>query len=339
MENEIEKNYSDEFPKDLPLREENPGFAPEELIVCAKCQRTNAPTRLKCFYCGAELEIGETQSKFLKPNLRKLEIWEKGFNLIYLPATEIFGEEKLSEIAKLLKSETDALRKLFDAKKPLPLKRAETEKEAEITQKRLSEFGIETRIIGDESLATQKPPRRLHGVEFSEDELILILFNGDEIVKMPKEDLMLIVTGAVFQKKVKAVEQRSKKGENKILEASEVASDEILFDVYNRQTASGFRILEKGFDFSCLAGEKGILAVENMKKLVRKLKANAPEAKIVDDYLQIREILGNVWEVEHKTDSLGLTRERFGKFNLGNITTADNLSQFTKYSRLQWQLL
>jgi len=112
-----------------------------------------------------------------------------------------------------------------------------------------------------------------------------------------------------------------------------------LIDVYTRQNKNGFRIFGKGFDFSCLASEKGILAAENMKKLVQKFPEISPQVKIVDDYLGLRESLGNIWEVEIKNDSIGLRRESFGRFNMGNVTTASNLAQFTKYSRLQRHLL
>ncbi len=61
MEKKTEQIHSDEWLKDIPLQMENPAFNPEEMILCAKCARTNPPTRLKCFYCGAELEISEAQ--------------------------------------------------------------------------------------------------------------------------------------------------------------------------------------------------------------------------------------------------------------------------------------
>jgi NADH dehydrogenase/NADH:ubiquinone oxidoreductase subunit G len=167
----------------------------------------------------------------------------------------------------------------------------------------------------------------------------LLLFNNDEIVELSTGDLALIVSGAIFERKVEATEKRVKKGENKILQTSETASDEFLIDIYSRQDSTGYRILAKGFDFSCLEAEKEIVAAKNLKKLAKKLIEIASEVKFVEDYLQIRELLGNVWEVEERTDSQGLKRESFGKFHLENVTTINNLSQFTRYSRLQRQLL
>ncbi len=337
MEKKVKKIHSDQWLKDLPIQAENPAFKPEEMIVCVKCERKNPPTRLNCFYCGAELEISEMQSQYLKPNLRKLEIWEKEFNLIYQP--KLLDETKIAEIAKMLRLEKANLQKMLEANKPLPLARAESEREAHIAQKRLSELGLETVILSDETLAVEKPTHRLRGIEFFDGKLILILFNRDEVVEIEYKDLALVVTGAIFERKVEATEKYNKKGETKILQTSETASDESLIDIYSRQNSIGYRILAKGFDFSSLEAEKEILAKDNLKKLVQKLREVAPSAKFVDDYLQVRENLANVWEVEQKSDSRGVKREGIGKFNLGNITTVNNLSQFTKYSRLQWHIL
>lgn len=339
MEKNPENLYSNEWLNNLPVTAENPAFAADEMIACSKCQRSNPPTRLKCLYCGAELEFSDAQTANLKPVLRKMEAWEKGFNLIYLPEEKSLNETDIKEIGILTRLETDAVQNIIEAKKPLPLARAESEKETEIVRNKLREFGVETFVIPDEALRVEKPPRRLRGLEFSENKIILILFNEDEIREMSRENLSLIVSGAVFMKKVEATEKRNRKGENKILKTVEMASDEILIDIYSRADSIGYRIEQKGFDFSALGAEKGILAAENTRKLIEKLREFAPRAKFVDDYLKIRAVLGSVWEIEQRTDSQGLKRERFGRFNLGNVTTVNNLAQFIKYSRLQWHLL
>jgi hypothetical protein len=339
MEKKSEKNHADGWVGDLPIQAENLAFKPEEMIFCQKCERKNPPTRLACFYCGEQFEFSETQSGFIKPNLRKLENWEKGFNLIYSPGPQIFDDAKLSENAKILKCEKEFLQKMIGVQKYLPLARTESEKEAEIVQTRLRELGAETLIVSDESLNIEKSARRLRGIEFYDGKIILILFNQNEIVEISNNDLVLIVTGAIFERKIEATEKRVKKADSKIVQTSETSSDEFLIDIYSRENMTGYRIFAKGFDFSCLEAEKEILAAKNLKKLVLKLISAAPEAKFVDDYLRLRQSLGNVWQVEEKTDSQGMKREGFGKFNLGNVTTINNLSQFTKYSRLQWQLL
>ncbi len=339
MENKTEKNHADEWLKNLPTLAENPAFKSEEMIHCRRCERTNPPTRLDCLYCGTKLELSEARIESIKLNLRKPENWEKGFNVILLPDSQISENLKLPEIAKILECGKEFLQNLVETEKPLPLVRVESEREAEIVQNRLLKIGVETLIVGDEYLAIEKPARRLRGIEFFSDKLTLILFNQNEVVEISNKDLILIVTGAIFERKIESTEKRVKKGESKILQSTETASDEFLIDIYSREDAIGYRIFAKGFDFSCLAAEKGILATENLKKLVQKLRRTAPDAKFASEYLQARESLGNVWKVEEKTDSQGLKREGFGKFNTGNLTTINNSAQFTKYSRLQRYLL
>ena len=143
---------------------------------------------------------------------------------------------------------------------------------------------------------------------------------------------------AIFQKAVESTAKR-KKGESKILETAEISSDEILIDIYEKADSTGYRILTKGFDFSCLEAEKGILARENIQKLIARFQEFAPNAKLVNDYLSVKEHLGEVWEIEERKDSKGLTRKNFGKFDLANVMLSSNLQQFSKYSRLQWHIL
>ncbi|HXH71006.1 MAG TPA: hypothetical protein VNI60_11810 [Pyrinomonadaceae bacterium] len=66
MEKKAEKIHADQWLKDLPIQAENPAFKPEEMIICRKCEQTNPPTRLDCFYCGEQLEFSEAQSEFAK---------------------------------------------------------------------------------------------------------------------------------------------------------------------------------------------------------------------------------------------------------------------------------
>jgi hypothetical protein len=340
MENINENQSAQTEEKDLPVQAENIAFASDEMIECGKCKRTNPPNRLKCLYCGAQLEFSDAQTGFIKPVLRKLEAWEKGFNLIFLPdESSKIDAEQIKEVSRMTRIDSEILRKLFDSKTPLPIARAESEKEAEIVRQRLEESGIKTAFLSDEKIAVETPPVRLRGLEFSDDKIYLVNFNTDDVFEKPCEDLELIVTGAIFQKRVEATERRNKKGENSLLGATETATDEKLFDIYFSGDANGFRIEQKGFDFSSLEEEKGILAAENIPKLAQKLKSFAPGAKLIEDYLPNRAAVGQVWEIAERKDSKGLVRENFGKFNLGNVTTVSNLEQFTKYSRMLKNIL
>lgn len=212
------------------------------------------------------------------------------------------------------------------------------EKKSEIVKERLSEANIETLIVSDADLAFDKPPKRLRGLEFDDNFLSLRLFNVDETVKIKCEDLALIVAGAALHKKIESVEKRKGKDEKKLLDATETASDEIVIDIYGNDDQIGFRIEQKGFDFSCLGDDKTMLASQNIKLLIEKLNRFATNAKISDDYLKVREFLGEIWEVEHRKDSLGLKRHGFGKFDFSNLATSNNLGQFTKYSRLNQRM-
>jgi hypothetical protein len=337
MEKKPEQIHPDNWLKDLSLQPQNEAFKPEEMLVCPKCERLSPPNRLKCFYCNGELPVTEIQ--FLKPNLRKLETWEKGFNIVCLPDNLNQEELNISEVAKLLKLEQEDTRKILAAGKALPIARAESETEAEIVAARLKESGVDSFILSDEKLKIETVTRRLRGIEFFDDRLVLILFNADEIVEISHEDLCLIVSGALFARKIESTEKHNRKKENEIVEAIELSSDELLIDIYSRDDTIGYRIESKGFDFSGLENEKQLLANENMKSLVEKLRTVAPNAKFDGDYRRLRNELGKIWEVEQRKDSKGLHKKGFGKFNLESVTTVDNLSQFTKYSRLQRQLL
>ena len=335
MKNNLEKDDAGEWLKDLPIQTENLAFDRKELILCGNCGRQNPPNRLNCLYCALELEMPDEQKSAVKPILRKLEIWEKGLNLIRSSSSETAN---FTEAAKFINVEKDFLKEICEHDKKLPLVRVESEKEAEQIQNNLRKFGIETFVLSDEILAADKPNHRLRGIEFSETAIILILFNNDEIYEMACENLSLIVAGVLFERKVESKEKRSKKGDNEILDSIEISSDEMLIDIYDEENPVGFRILSKGFDFSCLGAEKGILAIENMKKLAEKLREIAVNAKFAGDYLKEREYLGEVWEIEHRTNSKGLKREGFGRLNMENSAATSNLLQFDKYSRMKWKV-
>ena len=339
MEKKPEQIHPDGWLKDLPITEaQNEGFKPEEMLKCPKCARLSPPTRLKCFYCNAELPAGENQ--FIKPNLRKLETWEKGFNVIYLPVETGFNDATVSGAAQLLRLEREDLQKILAPGKALPIARAETEREAEIVRQRLGEIGVESLVLSDEDLRSDAPARRLRGIEFLEDKLILIFFNANETAEIAREDLRLIVSGASVVRKVESIERRQKrKEENKILETTEMSADESLIDIYSRDDSIGYRIESKGFDFSCLGSEKQLFAKENIKILLERLRAFAPGARFDDDYLRLRGALGIIWEAEQTKDSKGWRKIGFGKPNFESVTIINNLLQFTKYSRLQWHLL
>jgi len=319
-----------------PAIADRAAFTPEEMVGCTKCGRTNPPNRLRCFYCAAELE--QQQAESIQPVLRKLEGWEKGYNVIYQPGVSIPGREAVTAIAKTLSLDAEAATEILRSARPLPLARVEGEKEAAFVEETLRAHGVDSSIVTDRSMAEEIPPKRLRAIEFADDSMRLTLFNTNESITVRSENLALIVAGAVFEKKTEVIEKR-KKGSSKTLDEFETASDDMLIDIYTSTDPAGWRIPTNGFDFSCLGSEKGMLAVQNMRRLLERLASFAPNSRVVDSYLADRNLLSHVWQIEERKDFSGLQRSGFGKVDFGKVSTSNNLGQFTKYSRFQWQLL
>lgn len=313
-------------------------FEAGELVVCKNCGRKSPPNRFDCMYCAAKLEIAGRDSETIKLNLRPLESWEKGFNVIYLSGPASLSNADLASVSRLLERNVEGLRAMLDAGKPLPLARVESDEAAVIIEARLRELDIECRTISDEALNADTLPRRLRRIEISDDKLILVDFNNDTTFTIGREDLALIVVGEIFETRSESSEKR-KKGKTNVLDKTETSADEIVIDLYAASDPIGFRIPMTGFDFSCLGEDKGILARENIRALAVSLKEFAPNARLDKDYHEIKDLLNDVWEIEQRKDSKGLRRHNFGKLGMGHIESRNNLKQFTKYSRLQWHLL
>ncbi len=326
--------------KDLPVTAEKPGFKPDEMLLCEKCARTNPPTRLKCFYCGEGLKVSDDRAGLTKLNLKPMEAWEKGFNVILKSNTPgAHSEENIRAAAALLRLEVQEIKNFLQKGRPLPVARAELEKEAAIIRQRLSETSFDSFVWPDEEIGLDHPVRRLRGLDIDDGTITFRLFNTGEAQTIPWDELALIVTGSIFERRVASSEKRKKNEEKQITESSEMSHDEPVIDLYNRADKTGWRVLTRGFDFSCLGAQKSLLAVDNMKKLAQLLAQRAANVKIDEDYMKVRAALGKVWQMEEKMASHKMQRESMGRFHFDNVTVIDNNAQFTRYSRLQWRLL
>ena len=323
---------------DPRIQTEDIAFRPEEMHTCPACERLNPPTRLKCLYCGNELEIKAENAAIIKSDLRKLEPWERGFNVLIREPVAA-NQDLLANTASFLSMESDDLSTIFDAAAPLPLARVEGEKEADILVAGLARLGIECSILADADIADDKQPVRLSNIELSERGIAVTDFNTRRVTEINAGDLALLVPGLLTTSKVDSLEKKKRGGKTKVIDETATAADESILDIYNRHDPIGFRVHLTGFDFSCLGDDKGLLAVENMRRLVIALKEHVPNAKLVSDYKKVRHALGQVWEIESRKDSQGLQRSGFGKVEFGSVASTNNLRQFTKYSRLQWHLL
>jgi hypothetical protein len=322
---------------ELPLKSEEIGFTPEQMTACPGCGRQNPPTRASCFYCSFKLEVPEEFAARVKLNLRTLENWEKGFNVVMLPV-ENENEGAADELSKLLSIEKGAFLQMIRSHKPLPIARVESGNEAEAVIRAFSLHGLECRTVSDVDLDHEKPTARLRWLEFGDGSIILQPFNSVAEVKVSAANLDLIVTGEIFASRIETSEKR-KKRKTTTTNESQTSSDEKVIDLYSKDNSVGWRIRSHGFDFSCLGGEKSLLVGENMAKLAAKLKADLPHARFVEDYRQIRELLDHVWAIQFTKDSLGIRRSVFRGNTFGTVVSSDNQIQFTKYSRLQRRLI
>lgn len=322
---------------DPEFQTEKIAFDPSSMIVCKGCERENPPNRLNCIYCGYQLDVRVEDAALIKMNRRKLELWERGFNVIALERST--DNPSVDEIAAILSIDPSDVAAIINVAKPLPIARVESEKEAAIIVNSMIPLGLRCSVISDVDLSAENAPTRLCGMEDLNDSFALKDFNTGTLAKIAKTDLALIVPGKLTSGKVDSLESKRRGKDTKILAETTTADDEAILDIYTRSDSKGFRIRLAGFDFSCLGEKKGLLAADNIKVLEDLLKERSPNAKVVSDYSAIKNVLGIVWEVESRKDSRGLQRVGFGKTEFGAVATTNNLNQFTKYSRLQWHLL
>ena len=320
---------------DPSIQTEDIAFSSDEMVSC-ECGRMSPPNRFKCLYCGRDLDIRPDKAGFGELKLRRLEMWERGFNVVFLDHNEDASIDTGS-IAAFLSLETKIIDAIFSGGLPLPLVRVESEKEADTIGRGLEQMGLNTMIVSDVDLASDRPPTRLSGMVFEPDSVGLRAFNTGDMAVVPTSDLVVLVSGSIETGRVEAVEKK-RRGSTEIIDEAATRSDEAILDIYARGYPLGFRVNLAGFDFSCLGPEKGLLAVENMTKLSSALRTHAPGAAFVDDYQKARPFLGDIWEVDIKRSPTGLQRSAFARRDYGSVTSSSNLDQFTRYSRLQRHL-
>lgn len=316
---------------DPNIQTENIAFAPDELITCDNCGRKNPPTRFNCIYCAKELAVNIENAASIRFLPRKLELWERGYNLILSERSDVVD---IPKVAQLLSMEIGDLTLILEAGKPLPLARVETEKQASVMLTALAQLGLVCSVVSDTDLAADKPPVRLSGIEFFEDGLALVDFNTGRLIEIKSDDLALLVPGLIIESRVDSLEKRGLRGKKKLVAETPTVLDGSILDIYSKDDGIGFRVHLAGFDFSCLGEDKTLLASENIRRLAVVLQKQCPNSKTIDDYQAVRQALGFVWEVETRKDTQG-----FERAGVRAVASTSNLNQFTKYSRLQWQLL
>ena len=175
-------------------------------------------------------------------------------------------------------------------------------------------------------------------LELGETEVVAYRFASAEAERVSWSEITLVEAARLFVRQVEIRERKSRRAENEILDASETTTDEAVMDLYTERPDGGWRIAANSFDFSCLQRRKTLLAAENFSTLISIIRERAPQAEFDDSYNTLRQALEPVWPSYQKTETRGWRRDRPGKYSTGEVTTNNNESQFTRYSRLQHYL-
>ena len=330
-------NENIRLPFDGPIEPSEPqGFAPDQMIRCDECLRANPPTRVACLYCSAPLPMTEESLRLRKPVLRPPEKHQTAFNNILLPSERDVPDEDLAQGADLLKLSTENLKRIIAEQIPLPVACTASREEAELVLNRLRDVGLQTIVLSDDELgASETSVKRIKSMTVDDEYATLQQAGTREQIEVHWRDIVLIVTGRLFTKRVEIQERKARSSENEIVHSSEFSNDEAVIDFYTSTHPQTWRINANGFDFSCLGIQKTLIAHENISRLQQFIAASAPQAKVDDSYKRLRQMLDLVWTSQQETQSSGWRRERPGKLSVGLSTINSNEIQFTRYSRLQ----
>ena len=320
-----------------PIEPSEPqGFAPDQMIRCDECLRANPPTRVACLYCSAALPMTEESARLRKPVLRPPQKHQTAYNNILLPLDSELSDEAVSEAAELLKLSAENLKRIIAERVPLPVASTASRDEADLVFDRLREVGLETIVLSDDDLgASEMSVKRIKSMNVDNEYVTLQQAGTRDQTEVRWQDVVLIVTGRLFVKRVEIQERKTRRSENEIVQSSEFSSDEAVVDFYTSTQPQTWRVNANGFDFSCLGNQKTLIANENISRLQKFIAANAPHARVDDSYKKLRQILDLVWTAQQETQSSGWRRERPGKLSVGVATINSNEVQFTRYSRLR----
>lgn len=337
----LKDNENMPFIDDGPLvTSEHQRFAPDEMVRCEVCLRTNPPNRTNCLYCAAALSVNRKIIEDLPLVLKPIDDSIAGYNCILVPKdADELSATQLPNAAKLLNLEASELKKILDAHSPLPLVRTSTRADADLLTTKLLAFGLSTKVISDVELGSlESDVLNVRAAEITEERITLKQLGGDKGKEVPWSDIVLIVSGRLITRRVESAEQKGRRGKNEIIEATQFFADELVMDIYANNRNETFRIAANRFDFSSLLN-RGLMAAENFISLLHLIRARSPAAQQDDSYMSLRQSLDPVWRSGQRTESGGWRRDRPGKYAVEAVTESSNVIQFTRYSRLRFLLL
>jgi hypothetical protein len=307
-------------------------FAESELVSCTTCQRKNPPIRSKCLYCGAALSLKTVTFDRPRCDGRKLEVWEKGWNVVAQPTAR--KNIDVSAIAEMFGLEMDVCKPLIESQVLLPVARVETEAEASLWSDKLRQMEVDTFVLADERLSSEMRPRRVRSISLGETEIEFVDFNSNLVTRMPGTEIALIVSGKIHTSTNESLEKRSR-GKSENIAQLDSSNEEGVIDIYPNSDRIGFRILASGFDFSFLGDQKSRLSGENVVRTISMLENMIPNAKLISTFGSVRSLLTAVWGLDVREETAGPRRAGFLKAEMERKMVTTNWTQFTKFSRLQ----
>jgi hypothetical protein len=307
------------------------------MIRCEECLRANPPTRVSCLYCAAALPLTEASVRLRKPTLRPPEKHQRGYNNIILPQEQKLTSQALADIAGLLKLDSECVERIVGGNRALPLARTASSEEAQLVLERLAELGLRTLTLTDDDLGLPETcVSRVRLMRFDDETLTMQQSIASEPVVVDWSEVLLVVPGRLFVKRVELNERKSRKADKEIVRSNQYFTDEAVADIYTSTATQTWRISANSFDFSCLGAEKDLLVGENFKRLIDLIVKRSANGKLDDSYVRLRQTLDPVWPSAQETEAKGWRREGPGKYSLGAATTNSNETQFTRYSRLSY---
>ena len=308
-------------------------FAPDELLTCDTCLRTNPPTRTACIYCGASLTSRATivsKEAEAEPQTATPTCY-----VVVEPKTlSEVDENLLDQVGKTVEVKRSDLTTALISHAPLLV--ASTNDKANKTLNDLRQMGIAALLVTDAVLKLSPGSRTIRALEFTDEGLTGLPASTAARLPARWDELMLIVVGRL-QTHRSEIEERRRRGGPKPIDRREVADDESVFDLYVRSSEVGWRISASNFDFSCLADRKTLTAFDNFRALIN-LFSEHTALEVDQSYLRMRRLLADVWPLQKQTRKGAWRRSGAGKYDMSTVTTTDNESQFNNYSRLLWFL-
>jgi hypothetical protein len=311
-------------------------FTPAEMITCDSCLRANPPTRQTCLYCGDSLVTTEPiKAPQVENHASPAAVAVATCFYVVLPVDPngSLDESVLAQVASRSEIKPPDLMSALRAGGALPLAQTNTSKQAEDLIDEFRTLGIQTALIRDEELNANSINKKVRGLEFSDEGLTGLAGASGERLFERWGDLTLIVSGRLQMNNVEDVVRR-KRGGQKPVDHRELTNAESIFDLYSRSGTEGWRIAADNFDFSCLGERKGITAFENFRALIKLLSERAANVEVDESYLAARPVLARVWPLGASTRTGGWRRSGAGKFDISTVTSTDNETQFSNYSRM-----